>query len=71
MAEYSVGGGGLSIESGANLVFLENEHISYVQKISKDTSSFEFAVTQHLRMSGVYWGYSKTHFILRLNDRNF
>lgn len=36
--------------------FLEEKHVSYVKKISTDKESFEFVVTQHLRMSGVYWG---------------
>jgi geranylgeranyl transferase type-2 subunit beta len=32
------------------------KHIQYIKKISKETDSFEYAVSQHLRMSGVYWG---------------
>jgi geranylgeranyl transferase type-2 subunit beta len=36
--------------------FLLEKHITYIKKISTDTSSFEFIVSQHLRMSGVYWG---------------
>ena len=39
-----------------NLVFIAEKHLQYIKKISSDTTSFEFAVTQHLRMSGVYWG---------------
>ena len=30
--------------------------MQYIRKISSDTVSFEYLVTQHLRMSGVYWG---------------
>ncbi len=36
--------------------FLREKHIEYIRKVSSDTSSFEFLVSQHLRMSGVYWG---------------
>lgn len=36
--------------------FLLEKHISYIKKVSSDTTSFEFVVSQHLRMSGVYWG---------------
>eukprot|EP00981_Chlorochromonas_danica_P001646 scaffold360_cov186-Ochromonas_danica.AAC.1 len=36
--------------------FLREKHISYIRKVSSDTESFEFLVSQHLRMSGVYWG---------------
>jgi geranylgeranyl transferase type-2 subunit beta len=32
------------------------KHIAYIKKVSSDTDSFEFVVSQHLRMSGVYWG---------------
>ena len=30
--------------------------VAHIKKVSADTSSFEFVVTAHLRMSGVYWG---------------
>jgi geranylgeranyl transferase type-2 subunit beta len=36
--------------------FYEEKHIKYIKKVANDTSSFEFVVSQHLRMSGVYWG---------------
>jgi geranylgeranyl transferase type-2 subunit beta len=36
--------------------FLGDKHVKYVKDVSCDTSSFEFCVTEHLRMSGVYWG---------------
>lgn len=36
--------------------FLKEDHVSYIKKVSSDKQSFEFVVTQHLRMSGVYWG---------------
>mmetsp|Transcript_12430 Transcript_12430/g.12515 ORF Transcript_12430/g.12515 Transcript_12430/m.12515 type:complete len:352 (+) Transcript_12430:216-1271(+) len=35
--------------------FIEEAHVSYIKKIANDKESFEFIVTEHLRMSGVYW----------------
>ena len=40
--------------------FNAENHINYIRKISADVESFEYLVTQHLRMSGVYWGLSAT-----------
>ena len=39
-----------------NATFLYNKHVDYIKFISQDKDSFEFVVTEHLRMSGVYWG---------------
>jgi geranylgeranyl transferase type-2 subunit beta len=36
--------------------FLRQKHVEYIRKVSSDTESFEYLVSQHLRMSGVYWG---------------
>jgi len=38
------------------LSFLPEKHEAYIKKVSSDRSSFEYVVSQHLRMSGVYWG---------------
>jgi geranylgeranyl transferase type-2 subunit beta len=37
-------------------MFHTNKHIEYIRKVSIDVESFEYLATQHLRMSGVYWG---------------
>ena len=37
-------------------VFHTDKHVQYIQKISSDVQSYEYLVTQHLRMSGIYWG---------------
>ena len=44
------------INSSSEIDFVEKKHLEYIEKVSTDTESFEFIVTQHLRMSGVYWG---------------
>jgi len=36
--------------------FIRDKHADYIRKVSADTESFEYLVSQHLRMSGVYWG---------------
>lgn len=36
--------------------FLLEKHAAYIKTISNDKVSFEFTVSQHFRMSGVYWG---------------
>ncbi|KAG5177894.1 putative rab geranylgeranyl transferase type II beta subunit, partial [Tribonema minus] len=36
--------------------FLGELHRQYILKVSKDKDSFEYLMTEHLRMSGVYWG---------------
>lgn len=36
--------------------FLPELHRKYILKISQDKDSFEYLMTEHLRMSGVYWG---------------
>jgi len=35
---------------------LRDLHRAYIKRVSEDSESFEFAVTEHLRMSGIYWG---------------
>lgn len=44
------------LNSSDEFVFYTDKHVEYIRKVSADTESFEFLVTQHLRMSGVYWG---------------
>ena len=36
--------------------FYDEKHVAYIKKVANDTESFEFVVSQHFRMSGVYWG---------------
>lgn len=36
--------------------FYHSKHVQYIRHVSADTESFEYLVSQHLRMSGVYWG---------------
>ena len=36
--------------------FFETQHADYIQRVANDTSSYEYIMTQNIRMSGVYWG---------------
>lgn len=36
--------------------FFEEKHVKYIKQVASDTKSFGFIVSQHLRMSGIYWG---------------
>lgn len=36
--------------------FHDSKHAAYISKVASDKVSFEYVVTQHFRMSGVYWG---------------
>ena len=36
--------------------FHEDKSIAHIKKASNDTDSFEYVVTAHMRMSGMYWG---------------
>ena len=45
-----------AVESEKFKAFYEEKHITFIKKIAADKESFEFVVSQHLRMSGIYWG---------------
>jgi geranylgeranyl transferase type-2 subunit beta len=39
-----------------SLSFFEEAHTRFISNLGKDKETFEYCVTEHLRMSGVYWG---------------
>mmetsp|Transcript_30085 Transcript_30085/g.87635 ORF Transcript_30085/g.87635 Transcript_30085/m.87635 type:complete len:363 (-) Transcript_30085:67-1155(-) len=43
-------------EKSSPCEFAEARHVGYVKGLAEASHSFEFVATQHLRMSGVYWG---------------
>ena len=45
-----------------------DQHRAYIKRVSSDVDSFEFAVSEHLRMSGVYWGACALHLLDALGD---
>jgi prenyltransferase beta subunit len=38
--------------------FFEELHATYCGSLASKTDSFEYVATEHLRMSGIYWGLS-------------
>ena len=38
--------------------FYNQLHQQYICQLSKNTESYEYQVTEHLRLSGMYWGYT-------------
>ena len=55
-ADAGCAGGASSAASGP--VFVPNAHCKYIKRVSEDADSYEYAVSEHLRMSGVYWAAS-------------
>lgn len=47
---------------------LSSLHTSYICRVSADSESFEFQVSEHLRMSGVYWGACALHLLSQLDQ---
>ena len=43
-------------------------HRAFIKRSSEDSQSFAFAISEHLRMSGVYWGLSALYLINGLGD---
>eukprot|EP00944_MAST-04C_sp_MAST-4C-sp1_P008931 g8931.t1 len=43
-------------DKGLKLGFLKDLHTKYVLSLDKDKESYEYIASEHLRMSGVYWG---------------
>ena len=38
--------------------FYTDLHTQYIQELGEKTDSYEYQVTEHLRMSGIYWGFT-------------
>ena len=38
------------------LVLLKAKHIHYIEALDKKQESYEYWLTEHLRLNGVYWG---------------
>ena len=47
---------------------LRDLHRGFVKRVSEDADAFEFVVSEHLRMSGVYWGCSALALLGALDD---
>jgi len=47
---------------------LVDKHAEYIVRIAKDREGFESVVTEHFRMSGVYWGLTAMDIMGRLSE---
>eukprot|EP00966_Prymnesium_polylepis_P322178 7378447-Prymnesium_polylepis.2 len=43
-------------------------HRAYIKRVSDDSGSYEYAVSEHLRMSGIYWAASALYLLGALED---
>jgi len=48
--------------------FTPDAHRAYLKRVSEDSSAYEFAVSEHLRMSGIYWASAALSLVDALND---
>lgn len=39
----------------ADASFKPSKHAEYIKRVSEDSKAYEFAVSEHLRISGIYW----------------
>ncbi len=46
----------------------ETEHVEFIRKSSRDTETIEYALTEHLRLSGMYWGLTAAALLRRTNE---
>ena len=45
------------------------KHVEFIKNSSLDTETIEYALTEHLRLSGMYWGLT-AHKLLVMNKNN-
>jgi len=43
-------------------------HRAYIKRVGEDSASYEYAVSEHLRMSGIYWAASALYLLGALED---
>mmetsp|Transcript_45775 Transcript_45775/g.152722 ORF Transcript_45775/g.152722 Transcript_45775/m.152722 type:complete len:325 (+) Transcript_45775:56-1030(+) len=58
----------VSAKPGSEPALARALHRSYILRVSSDTDSFEFQVSEHLRLSGVYWGACALHLLGELQS---
>ena len=50
-------------------LLLKDMHVQYVKKSSEDKDAIEYVLTDHLRLSGMYWGLTALDLLGRLDRR--
>mmetsp|Transcript_45106 Transcript_45106/g.75257 ORF Transcript_45106/g.75257 Transcript_45106/m.75257 type:complete len:321 (+) Transcript_45106:227-1189(+) len=51
-----------------SVTLLVEKHAEYIRNLDKEKDTFEFVATEHLRMSGVYWGITAMALLDRLHE---
>lgn len=71
------GGGGdndcILIDNNGSVPFYRRQHLAYIANLSNrldQPSSYEGAVTEHLRMSGIYWTYAALSLLVSASEAN-
>ena len=55
--------------SSLRLLLHSRKHAEFIKNSSLDTETIEYALTEHLRLSGMYWGLT-AHKLLVMNKNN-
>jgi len=61
LVQKSAASGEISVKASellSRMDFALSKHKKYIQQLDSNQSSFEYVVTEHLRLSGVYWAMS-------------
>ena len=48
---------------GYTPAFIREKHIDYIKKLALDTTSFEFVISQNIRMNGIYWALTSLYIL--------
>ena len=48
-----------------NMTFYADNHVKYIQSLDKRQDELEYWLTEHLRLSAVYWGWTALHILSR------
>ncbi|EDO18367.1 hypothetical protein Kpol_1013p39 [Vanderwaltozyma polyspora DSM 70294] len=46
----------IEMSESENIVFLRDKHIKYIDSLDKKQEDYEYWLSEHLRLNGVYWG---------------
>jgi geranylgeranyl transferase type-2 subunit beta len=59
------GGGGSTTQLPEELHLYIDKHVSYIQALDSRKDEYEYLLTEHLRLNGLYWGLTALHLLKR------
>jgi geranylgeranyl transferase type-2 subunit beta len=59
------GGGGGTTSLPDEIQLVVEKHIQYIQTLDKRKDEYEYWLTEHLRLNGLYWGLTALHLLGR------